>query len=496
MAISFKKYVNITSGVGGGAAVARRDLIGRLFTTNELVPPQTIIEMTELSDVGTYFGTTSEEYKRASFYFGFISKNITRPKKISYTRWVDVATEPKIFGNTDTKAVGSFSSLTDGSFDLTIGGVTHTITTNLTTAVTLANVATLITAQIAAESEPQFSSGVMTFDTVRNSFKFVGGVAEAATISAEVSGSGTDILTLLGFNNGIFSNGSLVETLTDNLTSTTEISNNFGSFLFLPTLTLTQVTEVGNWNKAQNVMFQYYVAINEVDATTYYTALKDIAGIGLTVAQANEYHEMMPMVVLAATNYTKINSTQNYMFQMFSATPTVTTTPASNTLDAVRANYYGSTQQAGQNIEFYQRGVLMGLSTDPVSMNTYANEQWFKDSAGASIMSLLLSLAKVSANIKGRSQIISTVQSVINEALFNGTISIGKDLNNTQKIFISEITGDDDAWMQVQNIGYWLDATIESYVAPSSLTEYKAVYTLIYSKDDAIRSVDGTHILI
>ncbi|HUV84133.1 MAG TPA: DUF3383 family protein, partial [Methanosarcinales archaeon] len=130
------------------------------------------------------------------------------------------------------------------------------------------------------------------------------------------------------------------------------------------------------------------------------------------------------------------------------------------------------------------------------SMNTYANEQWFKDSAGASIMSLLLSLAKVSANIKGRSQIISTVQSVINEALFNGTISIGKDLNNTQKIFISEITGDDDAWMQVQNIGYWLDATIESYVAPSSLTEYKAVYTLIYSKDDAIRSVDGTHILI
>ena len=84
MAIAFTKYILITSGVGGGNAVRKRELIGRLFTTNELVPTGSIVEFTTLADVGTYFGTTSEEYKRASFYFGFISKSINSAKNISY----------------------------------------------------------------------------------------------------------------------------------------------------------------------------------------------------------------------------------------------------------------------------------------------------------------------------------------------------------------------------------------------------------------------------
>jgi hypothetical protein len=37
--------------------------------------------MDNATDVGTYFGTTSPEYLRAVFYFGFISKLITAPKK-------------------------------------------------------------------------------------------------------------------------------------------------------------------------------------------------------------------------------------------------------------------------------------------------------------------------------------------------------------------------------------------------------------------------------
>jgi hypothetical protein len=42
----------------------------------------------------------------------------------------------------------------------------------------------------------------------------------------------------------------------------------------------------------------------------------------------------------------------------------------------------------------------MGLATDPVDMNVYANEIWLKDAAGAAILSLLLSLGKVSANAR------------------------------------------------------------------------------------------------
>ena len=96
----------------------------------------------------------------------------------------------------------------------------------------------------------------------------------------------------------------------------------------------------------------------------------------------------------------------------------------------------------------------MGGSTAPVDMNTFANEMWLKDAAGTAIMSLLLSLAKVSANDTGRAQLLTTIQSVIDQALFNGTISVGKELNTNQKLYIAQITGDDKAWHQIQTLGY------------------------------------------
>jgi len=502
MAIDFRKYVLITSGVGGGNAVPKRELIGRLYTANPLVPTGAILEFslpTQLADIGIYFGTTSEEYLRAVFYSSFISKSINRAKKISYARWTDEDVAPRIYGGIDTKAVGDFTSITDGSFDLTIGGVSHTITTNFSTATTLADVASLIQTQIQTETEAQFATATVTFNATRNSFDFVGGVAEVATIEVTTSGTGTDITTLIGWNfSAIFSDGALTQSITNVLDDTYDKSNNFGSYLFIPTLTLDEIVESANWNKSQNVFFQYYVPVDRANTTTYSEALIDIGGTGLVLQSdvAGEYHEMLPMVILASTDYTKVNSTKNFMFYEASLTPTVTTTSESNSLDTLRINYYGQTQTAGQFIEFFQRGVLMGLSTDPVSMNTYANEQWFKDSVGSEIMSLLLSLEKVSANIVGIGQLKTTLQSVIDLALDNGVISVGKDLNNTQKLFIGQITNDDLAYVQVENVGYWFDVEVQSYVATSGITEYKAVYTIIYSKDDVIRSVDGTHILI
>jgi hypothetical protein len=37
---------------------------------------------------------------------------------------------------------------------------------------------------------------------------------------------------------------------------------------------------------------------------------------------------------------------------------------------------------------------------------------------------------------------------------------------------------------------------MQSYVTVDGRTEWKAVYTLIYSKDDTVRKVEGSHVLI
>lgn len=499
MAIAFTKYVDITSGVGAGAGVRLRDLIGRLFTTNELVPTKSIVEMTTIEEVGEYFGTSSEEYKRAQFYFSFISKSITRAKKIAFARWVDTAAPAKIFGNKTQKSLATYTSVVNGSLTLNVGGQTAAITAiNLSTATDLANVASLLQALIQGAIGTQFATATVTYDAVRGSFNFAASVAGAADISVGTPVAGTDLAPLLGWTVGsILSDGAAIETVTDTLTESTDASNNYGSFLFMDELTLDEITEAAAWNTTQNVLFQYMVPVSKANASSYSAALIDYAGIAMTISETvGEYPEMAPMILLAATDYSKRNAVQNYMFQIFNLTPSVTTTSESNALDLLRLNYYGQTQTAGQFIQFYQRGKLTGLPVNPTDQNTYANEQWLKDAAGAAIMELLLNLTRVSANAKGRGQLLTTLQSVINRALFNGTISIGKELTNTQKLYISELTGDPEAWQQVFNIGYWVDAVIERVVMQDDSIEYKAVYTLVYSKDDVIRKVEGSHVLI
>lgn len=500
MAISIRKYIDIVSGVGAGSVVRRRDLIGRLFSTNPLIPTKSLIEFDDLESVLAYFGSTSEEYARAAFYFGWVSKSITRAKKIGFARWADVAVPAQIYGDTDAKTLATFTAIADGSFNLTVGVQVATIVgLNLTGAASLAAVAALIEDAIQLEVGDQFTTATVVYNATRGSFDFTSGVTGAAAISVAAAGVGTDLLGPLGWTGlgAILSDGAAAETITTALTESADASNNFGSFLFMPTLTIEEVEEAAIWNSAQNVLYQFMAPVLEANASAYYTALAGYAGIAVTLSEvADEYPEMIPMIILAATNYSARNSVQNYMFQIFNVTPGVTTTTKSNDLDALRVNYYGRTQTAGQFLDFYQRGVLMGLPVNPVDMNVYANEQWLKDAAGAAIMELLLALAKVSANAKGRIQLLSQIQAIIDEALFNGTISVGKTLSNTQKLYISEITGDDDAWRQVQTIGYWIDCVMESYVTIDDRTEWKAVYTLVYSKDDVVRKVEGSHVLI
>ena len=259
------------------------------------------------------------------------------------------------------------------------------------------------------------------------------------------------------------------------------------------------MTEAATWNSTQNVLYQYHTAVLPTAAAATSTALINLAGVGMTLnlpTLSNEFPEVLPMAILAATNYQRRAAVQNYMFYSASLTATVTTNADADLYDGLRINYYGETQTAGQLRRFYQRGVLGGGATAPVDMNTYANEQWLKDDAGARILSLLEALPRVSANQRGRGQLLSVICATIEQALENGSISVGRTLTDIQQIFITEQSGDPLAFHQVAVSGYWVDVQIVSFQTPDNRTEFRGDYTLIYAKDDVIRSVEGTHQLI
>lgn len=511
MPIAFTKYVSITSAVGGAGGVSQRELILRVFTTNDLVPTETLVEFTSAADVRSFFGSASEEYKRALTYFSWISKQFRSPGKIGFQRWADGATAPHIYGKVDTYALGDFTPITAGSFTLTLGGVSHAVPLNLGAAGSLAAVAAAVQAAIrtaGSASGAGWTAATVGYDATRGSFQFTSGLAGAAAISV-TDGAETPAAALgwlpagIGPSFAMYSDGVAVESITDVLDLSAQASNNFGFFLFTYTaaLTIDEVTEALDWTESQNVSYMFLPAVTAANASAWSAALIATAGAGLTLFDAvtypSEYPEQSPSMVGAATDYTRPDASQNYMYQSFpDLTPLVTDTLTSNTYDGERINYYGSTQAAGNVLAFYQRGVMTGGVTAPLDMNVYVNEMWLKDAAAAALMNLLLNSTRVPVNNQGKGMIIGALTPVILLATVNGTIAPGKPFTPAQIAVITNLTDDPVAWRQVQNIGYWLEVEFSSYTTDDDRTEWKAVYVLVYSKDDLVRKIEGTHVLI
>ena len=515
MPISLTRYVDITSGVGAATNVGTRQLGGQFFDDNALIPSGGQITFSGgtgaalTAEVLAYFGAGTEEYLRAVQYFGWVSKNITSPQVLSFARWNSVACAPVIFGAKGPQTLAEWTSITAGAFTLQMGATTQALTNlNFSGAGSLSAVATILQSAIQAISGggALWTGATVVWDSTTQQFNLLGGLTGTATISVTAGTPPNDIAAQLGwldaFPTTILGNGAAAETPVQALTTAAANNNNFGSFGFMngAGLSLSQVTSIAQWNNGENVTFMYVLPVTAANASSWFTALGLIGGTAPTLDPqlTGQFPEMMPMMILAATDYTDPNSTVNYMYQQFDTVgiqAAVTSDLGANTYDPLSINYYGNTQTAGQIINFYQRGVMWGSDTSPLDQNTYANEIWLKDALGAALMTLLLALGKVSANIAGQAQIINIMQGVINQALYNGTISVGKILTVIDQLYITQITNDPNAWKQVQNIGYWLGVVFVPTVV-NGQNEYIAQYTLIYSKDDVIRTINGSDILI
>lgn len=488
MPLNINRFVRITSGVGGASGVQTRDLIGRLFTPNVRVSVAEVLEFSDAPSVGQFFGSASPEYARAAFYFGFVSKSLSAPRKLSFARYSPTAEPGRVFG----APVGSLSDLqqvTAGAFSITVGAETATVDTlDLSAAASFAAAAALIQTAIQAAPGAAFASATVAYDAASRGFDLV--LSDPGPGVIELDGP---TLVDLGWATGaVVSEGTAAQSVSDALTAANQVSNNAGSLAFVPALSDAEAVEFAQWVGSLNVEYIACIRANEVNFVSLAAALTGVGGVALTFAPvASEFDEMAPMAILAATDYSRPGSSQNYMFQQLALSPKVSGDAQADAFDAARVNYYGQTQTAGQRLSFYMRGVLQGTLTDPRDMNTYANEIWFKDSARAALMGLLLGVGRVPANEEGRLSVRAVLQGPIDQARSNGTISPGKTLDATQKAHIASVTNDPDAWREVQGIGYWCDA-----VVVRNGEDYRIDYVLVYSKDDAIREIRGTHDLI
>jgi hypothetical protein len=492
MPISSNRYVDITSAVGGGTAVPTRELLLRLFTTNERVPTGSVLNFSTSSldsSLREYFGSTSEEYKRAAYYFGFISKVATSPKNIQFSRFADADTSAQVFGS-KLATISQLNTYTAAAFDILLDGTTFNVTAlDFSADATYAEIATTLQAAIQLTAGAM-SATTVTYDASRTTFDFdTNGTADGDISFTAVTAV---LIDDLGFGeSAVFSNGVATQTVTDALATSTTLNNNYGSYEFIDDLTNDQIVESSTFANGRNVEYMYFQRVLTTNRTAIAGLVSGFASTGLVLAPlANEYPELLPAAILASLNYDKPAASANFMYYTDSRlTPSVTTDAEADINDAIEVSYYGQTQEAGVNISFFQKARLTGGTTAPKAMGVHANEQWLKSYLKSQFLSMFIALQQVSADETGIATGLSYVDTGVALALENGSISVGKTLTTTQINYITQITGESKAYLDVQSRGYWYKVTVDATTNIMS-------YLLIYAKRDSVDKVEGRHSLI
>lgn len=515
MPISFTKYVDITSGVAGASQIAQGNFGARIMTPNHIVSSDGVLTFSGANiaeEVGALFGTTSEEYQRAVIYAGFVSIYTRTPQMLQFARWQREATPVAIYGASNVSTLAAINLVVAGVINFLIGGTEVSVTgIDLAADASLAAAAATLQTALNANANPALATATVTYDPVMGRFVFTGSSTDTAyeTIGIQSVGGGiTDVALAFGWDPSqlpTYVSASPIVSPLNAFINTVQGNNNFGTFLYIANggtaIQLSDAVAIATQNKSYNVRYKFIYRVDDASYAAAGAALATIGGTSVVYypdSLTSQYQDMAEPMIQGATDFTQTNGASGYMYVQFDGwTPAVTTDALSTVLDNLGINYYGQTQVNGTDLTFYQDGVMMGGATDPLDSNVYANEQWLKSYAVQQFMSLQLALVSIGANTSGlglaRAKLTKTV---IPAALNNGTISVGKPLNQDQILYITQSTGDNNAWQTVQNNGLWYALSLSTYTRGNGSTGWQINYTLIYSKDDLVRKIVGIHTLI
>lgn len=500
MAISQSKYVDITSGQGGQAAAAYKEMAGRFLSASPKLAAKTVKEFADETNVGLFFGYQSEEYYAALTYFNYVNPYMKKPSKISFYRVTLNGLAAFLYGTSAPATLAQLKAVTAGGFNMSLGGVSADITGLDFSAVNdYAGAAQIIqTAIRAAQSAASWQNATVEFNALDNAFVIKSGdIAEGEVIMAlSAPQSGTDISSMLGLAQGqnpIISYGAAAQTASQMLDEMANISNNFATFADL-TGTVSKI-DMARFASLSNIAFMASLPVTAENAAQTQSETADFSGTALILNKiANERPEIIPMAIAASTDYDRLNGVVSYDFKQFPGiTPSVTNDADYALYNGLKINFYGATQQAGQPVAFFQHGYLQG---SPADMGVYVNEIWLKDHIATDLINYMISVPAWSASAKGKAAGDAIIMQNVELAKRNGTILQGKPLTNNQKAYILSLTDDAEAWRKVQEEGYYFTSEIVNETADNGTEEFIYKYTLIYSKGDIIRKVEGTHILI
>ena len=462
MAISASNLVQVLPRI---LKATGNDLVfnGVVLDSNDTIPSDTPLSFASASEVGEYFGTSSDEYKFAGTYFGGFDNSQVKPATLYFYRLNATASSAWVRGaELDVKtALSTITAISSGSITLDVDGVTKQYAEiDLSACTSYSDVASKVQTATGGDLTLEFSSQFNAF--------IIKGVTVGATSTLSVPVG--DIATALGFNTetAVISNGQDANTMAQSMENLTNRFTNFVTFTTLAEATDAEALELAQWattNYNAGVLYLYVCwdsDANNLDSnsTTVIAEQFKAENVGATCVCYPSY-EMASFImgVTASIAWDQANSTITYAFKHLSGFGAdVEKTSEANALDAHKVNYMGNFATRNDNFILSYNGSMLG---EWDWIDTYINAVWLCNALQVQLMAMFQSANRIPYNSVGYAKIRSNCKDIINRAINNGVIDLGVNISDAQKAELTSLLGGDYS-DEIKNNGYYLqivDAT-------------------------------------
>jgi len=454
MTIPASEIVNVLPGVltAGGAAV---ELNGLMLTNNTAIPLGTVAQYASASDVGAFFGLSSDEYAMASVYFAGFNNSTQKPGNLLFSQYptASVAAYARS-GSFAGVTLAQLQAITPGILTFTVDGVVKTSSSiNLAAATSFSNAATIITAA--------FTGGpTVTYDAQRQAFVATSGTTGASSTITFGSGTISTALKFTAAAGAVISQGSIAYTPAAAMASIVNVALNWASFMTLFEPLLADKLAFGTWTSQQNNRYAYVVWDTDANATNsgstadYGSQAKALAlsgslpvtgdttvaaSLGITMTNMVRPLAAFVMGYAASLDFDATNGRSTLAFRSQGGLYTgVLNATVAHTLIDKGYNFYGAYATSSQQFMFMQPGQIGGAFK---WADSFFNQVWMNGTFQNTLMTLLANSGSVPYTAFGYSSIESALADPINAALDFGAIRAGVTLSGDQQVAVNAAVG-------------------------------------------------------
>jgi hypothetical protein len=379
----------------------------------------------DLESVAEDFGTSAPEYLSASLYFG----QTPRPNQLMIGRWLRTATAGLIQGGiltTAEQAMANWTSITTGSFKVSIDGVEQSVTGLDFSAATNLN-------GVASEINTVLTGATAAWDGSRFVITSATTGASSSVGYASAAASGTDISAQLKLTSAtalVPVPGYAAETPVECATALANLSGMWYGLTFAASTMPTDDQAVDVAAFIQGASITRIFGFTETDTRVLDAAwTTDMASRlkalnytrSFVTYSANKYAVASMFGRAFSVNFSANRSTITLMYkQEPGVVAELLTETQAQTLKAKRCNVFVQYQNDTAIIQY---GVMSGQA--------YFDEihglDWFTDALQTALYNLLYqSKTKIPQTDAGQNQLVNTASNVCAEAINNGLVAPGQ----------------------------------------------------------------------